>query len=49
MATIASLVVKIGADTSELRKELNAARRQIRTAFGSKGMEFSKASLASIG
>lgn len=49
MATIASLVVKIGADTSELRKELNAARRQIRTAFGSKGMEFSKTSLASIG
>ncbi|NLH45436.1 MAG: tape measure protein [Acholeplasmataceae bacterium] len=35
MATIASLLVKIGADTGDLRKELNATKRQIKTAFGS--------------
>lgn len=35
MATIASLLVKIGADTGDLRKELNSTKRQIKTAFGS--------------
>lgn len=35
MATIASLLVKIGADTGDLRKELNATKRQVKTAFGS--------------
>ena len=42
MATIASLLVKIGADTSDLRKELNATKRQIKGAFGSDFMNISK-------
>lgn len=41
MATVASLLVKIGADTSELRKSLNGVKRNIRQAFGS---DFLKAS-----
>ena len=40
MATIADLLVKIGADTSDLRKELNATKRQIKTAFGSEAPFF---------
>lgn len=42
MATIAGLVVRIAGDTSGLRKEINAAQRQLNTAFGTKGMAFSK-------
>ena len=38
MATIADLLVKIGADTSDLRKELNATKRQIKSAFGKKSL-----------
>lgn len=52
MATIADLLVKIGADTSDLRKELNATKRQIRTAFGTNAMNLSnlaEKSLAGIG
>lgn len=41
MATVAELLVKIGADTSDLRKEINATKRQLKTAFGSEGMELS--------
>lgn len=49
MATIADLLVKIGADTSDLRKELNATKRQIKTAFGSEALDVSKKSLAVLG
>ena len=40
MATIAGLVVRIAGDTSGLRKEINAAQRQLNSAFGTKGMAF---------
>ena len=49
MATIADLLVKIGADTSDLRRELNATKRQIKTAFGSDALDLSKKSLAVLG
>ena len=49
MATIADLLVKIGADTSDLRKELDATKRQIKTAFGSEALDVSKKSLAVLG
>ena len=49
MATIADLLVKIGADTSDLRKELNATKRQIKTAFGSDALDLSNKSLAVLG
>jgi tape measure domain-containing protein len=49
MATIADLLVKIGADTSDLRKELNATKRQIKTAFGSEALDLSNKSLAVLG
>ncbi|WP_279127563.1 tape measure protein [Acidaminococcus fermentans] len=49
MATITDLLVKIGADTSDLRKELNATKRQIKTAFGSEALDVSKKSLAVLG
>lgn len=50
MATIASLLVKIGADTGDLRKELNATKRQIKGAFGSDFMSVSsKAAGALVG
>lgn len=49
MATVAELLVKIGADTSELRKQLNATKRQIRTAFGSDFLKVSNAAAVAIG
>lgn len=49
MATIADLLIKIGADTSDLRKELNATKRQIKTAFGSDALDLSNKSLAVLG
>ena len=49
MATIADLLVKVGADTSDLRKELNATKRQINRAFGSQAMEFSQTALTALG
>lgn len=44
--TIADLLVRIGADTSELRKELNATKRQINSAFGSSAIGFSETLVA---
>jgi len=41
MATVADLLVKISADSSGLRKELNAVKRQIKTSFGSDAMKLS--------
>lgn len=49
MATVASLLVKIGADTSELRKQLNATKRQIRTAFGNDFLTISNKAALAIG
>lgn len=48
MATVASLLVKIGADTSDLRKELNATKRQINSAFGSDFMSVSNKAAAGL-
>lgn len=41
MATIAELLVKIGADGSGLRRELAATERQMKRAFGSEAMNLS--------
>ena len=49
MATVAELLVRIGADTSDLRKEINATKRQLKTAFGSEGMAMSQAAVKAIG
>lgn len=49
MATVAELLVKIGADTSDLKKEINATKRQLKTAFGSEGMELSSNATKTIG
>lgn len=49
MATVAELLVKIGADTSDFRKELNATKRQLKTAFGTDGMDLSSRALKGIG
>ncbi len=48
MATVAELLVKIGADTSYLRKEIAAANRQLKSAFGSEGMEMSSKAVTAI-
>lgn len=49
MATVAELLVKIGADTSDLIKEINATKRQLKSAFGSEGMELSSTVAKGIG
>ena len=41
MSTVAELLVKIGADFSDLRKEIAATKRQLKTAFGSEGLNLS--------
>ena len=40
--TIADLLVRIGADTSELQKKLNATKRQLNSAFGGPALDLSK-------
>lgn len=50
MATVAQLLIKIGADTSELKKQLNSTKRQIHSAFGSDFLRVSnRAALAIAG
>ena len=49
MATVAQLLIKIGADTSELRKQLNTTKRQIRNAFGSDFIRVSNRAALAIG
>ena len=44
--TIADLLVRIGADTSELRKQLNATKRQMNSAFGGAALDLSKGIVA---
>lgn len=41
MSTVAELLVKIGADSSDLRKEIAATKRQLKSAFGSEGLNLS--------
>lgn len=48
MATVASLLVKIGADTSDLRKSLNGVKRNIRQAFGSDFLKVSNTAALAI-
>lgn len=48
MATIADLLVKISADTSQLRKELEASQRQLKRTFGSQALGLSKKFLLGI-
>ena len=42
MATVEGLLVRIAADTSEFKKQLNATKRQIRGAFGSDFLSISR-------
>jgi tape measure domain-containing protein len=42
IATVAELLVKIGADSSGLRKEINATQRQLKRAFGPESLELSE-------
>lgn len=48
MATVADLLVKISADSSGLRKELNAAKRQIKETFGTEAMKLSQKAANSL-
>ena len=50
MATVAQLLIKIGADTSELKKQLDSTKKQIHSAFGSDFLRVSnRAALAIAG
>ena len=50
MATVAELLVKIGADSQGLRKEIAASRRQMQRAFGPDALQFAdKAGTALLG
>lgn len=44
--TIADLLVRIGADSGDLRKELAATKRQLKSSFGGYGMELSSGIVA---
>lgn len=48
MATVADLLVKIGADTSQMKKEIAAAKRQLNTAFGKEFMDISKTAVKAL-
>jgi len=48
MATVADLLVKISANSSGLRKELNAAKRQIKETFGTEAMKLSEKAANSL-
>ena len=48
MKTIADLMVKIGADTSDFQKQMKATQRQLKTTFGGSGLEFSKTLVAGV-
>jgi len=48
MSVVADLLVKISGDSSDLRKELNATKRQISSAFGQEAMKASQASLTHL-
>lgn len=48
MATVADLLVRISADSSGLRKEINAAKRQIKESFGTEALKLSKKAQTSL-
>jgi tape measure domain-containing protein len=48
MATIASIMVKIGANSSALQKELKTAQKELNATFGSESMSMSKYMIAGI-
>lgn len=48
MATVADLLVRISADSSGLRKELNAAKRQIKESFGTEALKLSQKAQTSL-
>lgn len=48
MATVADLLVKISADSSGLRKEINAAKRQIKETFGTEALKVSQKAQSSL-
>lgn len=48
MATVTSILVKIGANSSELRRELSATRAELRSALGEETLSASKAAVMSI-
>lgn len=48
MATVADLLVRISADSSGLRKELNAVKRQIKDSFGTEALKLSKKAQTSL-
>ncbi len=48
MATVADLLVKISADSSGLRKELNAVKRQIKDSFGTEALKLSQKAQTSL-
>lgn len=48
MATVTSILVKIGANSSELRRELSATRAELKSALGEETLSASKAAVMSI-
>ena len=48
MSVVADLLVKISGDSTGLRKELNATKRQINSAFGQEAIKASQASLSHL-
>lgn len=48
MATVTSILVRIGANSSELRRELSATRAELRSALGEETLSASKAAVMSI-
>lgn len=48
MATVAELLVKIGADSSGLQKEIAASQRQLKSVFGREGMNLSNSAVTVI-
>ncbi len=48
MATVADLLVRISADSTGLRKELNAVKRQIKDSFGTEALKLSQKAQTSL-
>ena len=48
MSTVAELLVKIGADTSDIKKEINATKRMIRDAFGGDFLNMSQKAVVGL-
>jgi tape measure domain-containing protein len=49
MATVAELLVRIGGDSSGLRREINNSQRQLRRAFGPEALELSEGAAGLLG